>query len=338
MYSRKLDGMGGLVSMQALRMKFMTASVTYATIPLVIIVPPGEEFGEIEKFLRPFSIKVWKIVLLYLIILFSVIVTTSIWLPKVYNFVFGFNVKKMLYNNSAVAFGVSISTLPKRNFARYILMILMIYWLILRSAYQGGIFQALKSDIHKPEVSSIQEIVDRKFRFYLYDSLYARAIDFNFYNQSIAIPNRLTNSYALKTLNPSFKGVVFKYLDTILYLNHLNYKNFTFTLCKERFLMTPIVFYFRKHHYLVEEIDQKIELMHMNGLIQHITSRYFNSIYSKKKLKISERKVLILGHFSGLLKIIGILYGLTLLVFLIETLTWVKKFCWLKKKIDFLEC
>ena len=59
-------------------------------------------------------------------------------------------------------------------------MIFMIYWLILRSAYQGGIFQTLKSDAHKPEVDSIQNMIDKKFKFYLYESLAARLTNLSF--------------------------------------------------------------------------------------------------------------------------------------------------------------
>jgi hypothetical protein len=93
---------------------------------------------------------------------------------KVYNFIIGRKVKAPILNIIAQHLGVSQPTLPMRNFARFILMNFLIYCLIIRSSYQGAVFNTLMSSDRKPPVMSISEIMERDFTFYIYETLAKR--------------------------------------------------------------------------------------------------------------------------------------------------------------------
>lgn len=139
----------------------------------IFSVPSGEDYGEIEKLLRPFSTAVW-IGVITVFFLFLTIAIISFKFPSFYNFVIGKKVTTPNLNIIAQHLGVTQSTLPTRNFARFILMNLMIYCLIMRSSYQGAVFNTLISHDRKPPVSSINEIMEKEMTFYIYETLAGR--------------------------------------------------------------------------------------------------------------------------------------------------------------------
>lgn len=132
-------------------------------------------------------------------------------------------------------------------------------------------------------------------------------------------PNADVHIYRLKTLDPSFKGVVFNYENQIHYFNQLNYKNSsTFVLCKEYFMKTGFVFYFRKNHYIIDDINTYLDGMRSNGFIDFISSKYAQM----KNLKDEDTgpKMLELQHLNGAFKIYFILNLIAFAVFLLEVM------------------
>lgn len=81
-------------------------------------------------------------------------------------------------------------------------------------------------------------------------------------------------SYAMLTLNSSFKGVVFNYMSAILYENLINQKNFTLRICEETVQTNLFPFYFTKNFYLVNKFNELISNFQAAGLIGHVMSKY----------------------------------------------------------------
>lgn len=148
----------------------------------IFSVPPGGTYGDIEKLLRPFSQAVWIGVIS--VFLFSVtIVATFFKYPKIYNFIVGRNVHGSILNIIAQHLGVTQPTLPVRNFARFVLLNLLLYCLVVRSSYQGAVFNTLMSNDKKPSVKAISEIMDRGFTFYIYETLAKRFEVYPYYKK-----------------------------------------------------------------------------------------------------------------------------------------------------------
>lgn len=57
--------------------------------------------------------------------------------------------------------------LPKRNFARFLLMMFLIFSLVIRTVYQGAFYQLLKSNKRHKGVQSMDEIVKSDFQFFI---------------------------------------------------------------------------------------------------------------------------------------------------------------------------
>lgn len=123
--------------------------------------------------MRPFATTVW-IGIIIVFLLFIIVTIICFKYPKALDFIIGKGVTSPVLNIIAQHLGVSQPTLPSRNFARFILMQLMIYCLIMRSSYQGAVFNTLISHDKKPPVQSISEIMEKKFTFYIYETLASR--------------------------------------------------------------------------------------------------------------------------------------------------------------------
>lgn len=59
--------------------------------------------------------------------------------------------------------------LPRRNFARFILALYLLFCLIIRTAYQGKQFEFLQKEIRPANVRSIDEMIQKDFTFYIPD-------------------------------------------------------------------------------------------------------------------------------------------------------------------------
>lgn len=142
---------------------FITAP--FAFLDLVIAAPVAEKYSSIEKLFLPFDLETWIWIVITFLASFLTIIIVNFTNCVIKNFVFGENVKTPSLNVASIFFGISQRILPIRNFARYILTMFIIYSLVIRTAYQGKLFNFLQRDVHKPEIKSIQEMIDKNFTF-----------------------------------------------------------------------------------------------------------------------------------------------------------------------------
>lgn len=107
-------------------------------VSLAFVIGLGDEYGNYEKFYLPFDNSIW----IWCGIFFGggflvIFIIRSLNNRKVAIFVFGNNVNSPAFNILVALFGECQNILPTRNFARYILMLFILFCLIIRSAYQG---------------------------------------------------------------------------------------------------------------------------------------------------------------------------------------------------------
>lgn len=79
----------------------------------------------------------------------------------------GENNNNPMLNMYNASLGGSILPEPTKNFARYLLMCLILFSLVVRTLYQGELFNNMQSDIMKSPVSSVAEMMQENFKFYL---------------------------------------------------------------------------------------------------------------------------------------------------------------------------
>lgn len=101
-----------------------------------------------------------------------------------------------------------------------------------------------------------------------------------------------------------------------MHLNQKNYKNFTLRILPETLFSIPIAMYFPKNHFLANEVNSKISILHSAGLIDHWVSMYLTE--SPKETFSSGPRQLSVAQLMGGIYIYfgGLLLGF--LTFLVE--------------------
>lgn len=127
-------------------------------------------------------------------------------------------------------------------------------------------------------------------------------------------------SYRLKTLDSSFEGVFLDYLTKTLYQNEQNNKQPPpLKICKETVIASFVVAYMRQNHFLIHQINRRIEAYQSNGMMLYWIMKYTSSKHVKaKKAASSPPTAMKMKNLAGAFQIL--MYGLLicLICFLIE--------------------
>ena len=148
------------------RLKSLDATVSYISESVILAIPTGRELTTIEKLLFPFSIKVWIAVVACFSIGLIAIFIINRQSKRFQNFVFGSSVQNPSLNLFIGFVGGSQKTLPGRNFARFILMVFLLYSLIIRTLYQGSFYNFMRSNRRHNEIESVNDMVKKDFNFF----------------------------------------------------------------------------------------------------------------------------------------------------------------------------
>lgn len=119
--------------------------------------------------------------------------------------------------------------------------------------------------------------------------------------------------------NSSFKGVVGNALTMALYTNQISPENSRQKICDEVFATVPMVIYAQKNFWLLQALNDKIELLKSAGLINFWYFQFIDNKYSEA-LDVKRPKVLTMAQFQGCF---GILFGgivISAVIFVIEVL------------------
>jgi hypothetical protein len=155
----------------ATRLKFFDFTTVYYEGVINFVVPPGRDFTSIEKLIYPFKFEPWICILVVFIVGIFVILIVNRQSKIVQQFVFGNDVKNPLLNMFYGFIGGSQKILPKFNFARFILMSFLLYSIVIRTLYQGSVYNLLKSDKRHESAQTIDEMIKRDYKFYFFESL-----------------------------------------------------------------------------------------------------------------------------------------------------------------------
>lgn len=149
------------------RLKTFDTTTFYSNDQIVFVIPLGKEFSAFQELVHSFSMSVWLLIFSCFFIGFFVIFVVRFQVKAVQNFVFGTGVKNPTLNMFAAFIGGTQKILPRRNFARFLLMLFLMYSLVIRALFQGSFFKLLKENKREQEVKTINEMIQKDFTFYV---------------------------------------------------------------------------------------------------------------------------------------------------------------------------
>lgn len=148
------------------RLKFIDNTTPYINQHIAFIIPPGAELSSLEKFIKPLDYYTWALLIFYITVGIVVIYCVRRGSTDLQDFVFGTGVKDPYINVIVAIFGSSQKIIPQKNFARYLLMMFLMYCLIMRTLYTGSLYRFLQSKVYHKEAQSIDEMIQKDFKFY----------------------------------------------------------------------------------------------------------------------------------------------------------------------------
>lgn len=154
------------------RWEDFSAAFPHYHVTVVITDVPQIPFTSIERLLLPFDATVWIILIFTLASALSVIYIIQICYSDRQNFVFGRANRTPFLNTIIILLGAGIMRPPSRNFARTLFSFWLLGTLVLRSSYQGALFDHLNSQKSAQELDTLDKIVEYNRSIYTTPQIY----------------------------------------------------------------------------------------------------------------------------------------------------------------------
>lgn len=149
------------------RAKYFDATTPYFNDDIIFVMPPRSELTSVEKLIYPLDRETWIFLIICFAVGYLVIFIVSFQSKSVKDFVFGEHEKYPYLNMFNTFLGGNQSRLPTRNFARFILLVFLGFSLVIRTAYQGAMYQFMQSDKKYKEPQTIAELIELNYRFHV---------------------------------------------------------------------------------------------------------------------------------------------------------------------------
>lgn len=155
------------------RNDFLQHTNPYYYTPIIFALALPRPFTSIEQLFFPFKYIIWScIAAMFCIGLVVIVFLKYAANSKKTEFVVGKRNQTPFMNMINSSLGGGIQTAPKRNFARYILMVWMMGCVVLRNSYQGSLFKFLQTPKVKPLPNSLDELLSKNYSIIVSKSAY----------------------------------------------------------------------------------------------------------------------------------------------------------------------
>lgn len=133
-------------------------STPYATSIANFFAPGGDPITQLEKMFIMFTSEVWVMIIFTLGFFAATIAIVNRAPIKTQILVFGPGIKTPFWNLLDIFLNGGQRKVPTRNFARFVLILVIIWSLIIRTCYQSLLYQFLQSDLREKQIKSVYEI------------------------------------------------------------------------------------------------------------------------------------------------------------------------------------
>lgn len=239
---------------------------------------------------------------------------------RIQNFVFGRNVNFPMLNMVNIMFGGALNILPRRNFARFLLGMFMLYTIVIRNAYTGTLFRFLQTSASNRDIISINQLIKGNYSFMVLEAL--KEFTDNF-------PKISKNSVILKKgrfieirhllLDSEVKRALLASEDHVAYWNKRHFPEEIFDVVDEKASSINLVMYLHKTSCLTSEFSRQILNFNSVGLVKIFKQVYIDKKYSKPQVD-REPKKLTNTHLEGAFELLAIGIASSFCCFLIEVL------------------
>ncbi|XP_030379257.1 uncharacterized protein LOC115627656 [Scaptodrosophila lebanonensis] len=243
---------------------------------------PGA-YSAYEKLAFPFRPMLWWCIVLVLMLGCFIVLLVHL-SARTRHFLLGPHNQTPFYNLFVIAAGASLPVrpLPRRNFARFLLILWLLATFILRSAYQSGMYQLLRDNQLRNPPRTIAAVLAQQYTIQLTPE------NTRFLSSLPELPPQQLHNLTGSELQ-SFSGLAAssgteKRLAIITpyeyfgYFRKLNSLSRRLHVVPERIFTQQLSFYVRRRSHLVGMFDNQIRRAHEHGFMQHWTDKYVSAV------------------------------------------------------------
>lgn len=150
-----------------IRMKFFDMSTPYISEDLIFVIPPPASFSSIENLIYPLTPCVWIALLSFISTAYFIIFLIQFQSNEIRDIFIGNEIKNPYLNVFIVLLGNVQHKLPKKNFSRFIFTMFLLFSLIIRTAYQGSMYQFIQSERKYKDPQTIDELISKNYNFHI---------------------------------------------------------------------------------------------------------------------------------------------------------------------------
>lgn len=256
--------------------------------------------------------------------LFIIVVTISLKClsPTVQDIVFGDKSRTPLLNIVKIVVGMQMSKLPRKNFARVILTLFIILWLVLRSLYISVLYTDLQENKRMQPVQTVDESLRLGFRYFMITPTQENIKYLPELYERRVVVSRLDSIRILKKFNDlDIKSAFLGALDTVRYSNKMRLYGIYAYICKQPLLMRQYGVVFPKGSFLASSFDDLLIILVENGLIDHWMTE-LTDINSPSHLPI-QPMTLTLYHLTSSFQLLAFGFCVASWAFIVEMM-WKK--------------
>ncbi|XP_059223290.1 uncharacterized protein LOC106085026 [Stomoxys calcitrans] len=289
-------------------------------------------YSTYEKMALPFQLKLWYLIGSVFVLSSLLILTCGCCTgPRVRarNYIIGEDNSTPQYHLLTLALGATMPTrqVPRYNFARFLLVCWMLTTLVLRSAYQSGMYQMLRDNIQRNPPQTIADVLKQNYVILLKGT-------------HMALAQTLPDMRNVRTLNGSFlqtfpellqsnelTAIVTQY-EYFGYFRQINAASWhRLHLVNERIYTKPLAMNVRTHSYLVEEFNRQIQTAKTFGFDTLWARESFGNQAMKNNAdydpKMLATKNMSMKELGAVFMILIWLHVMAMVIFIIE-LIWHK--------------
>lgn len=300
----------------------------YQTMQVFTVLSKREPWSSFEIIAYPFDFHIWLILLILMLSLLSSAHILEHVRVKLLKFIYGFHSAYFInINILAITLGQAAHVMPYRNFARYIFFMWILLTMILRSIYQGSLYDFLKSQKTVAPPDTAAELTQRKYKLIVNvatgDSFSGVPIIRDKQIEVLIMNITDSGGFPLLEANPDKRYVTGTPRDFLTYYVNTYNKYGVFHVLKETIFSQQLCVYFTKHSYLVKIFDHVLQNLRSFGLIDYWASLVLDDRFLEEVEEASTETPLTFTQLSGVVEISMYLYLLTFIVFILEIL-WFK--------------
>ncbi|KAH8240535.1 hypothetical protein KR038_007767 [Drosophila bunnanda] len=321
------------------RSDLMLPSVSYISFPIVLCIPTGGPMTPLERLTRPFRYIIWSCILVSLSLGLLLIGLLRLRQPPraLRHLVLGRANHRACLGLWNVLLGNMALYHPRRNFARYLLLMWLFKTLILRAAYTGQLYLLLQDVETRAPLQELSQVVAQGYVFHMLPALQSVFRD--------SMPTtriRVVTSHEpslLRLRDEDDPAIAVPLLQPTVYqFDYRSGPNQNHLAVLPVPLMTaPLTMYMRPHSYLKRRIDRLLMAMMSSGIVFRFRNMYLDRIERIAKRRRSiEPQPLTLWRLSGIFACCGALQLLAVLVFGLELLAAATGHPQLRRALSFL--